>query len=146
MTLPTIRKSTQKQVTTRMLHAAPNTQSAQRKDGVARFGWVRLGDLDKSTKASCALWPTWENRGQIALTGQPPRSPPSGSLKSVPAPLHTDEKTEKIVHPVLMRSLHTVDFFKAGILDMDPFLFGQVSAIHAISDIFAMGIANFFVG
>ena len=35
-----------------------------------------------------------------------------------------------------LKSLYTVDFFKAGILDMDPFIFGKVSAIHAISDIY----------
>ena len=40
-----------------------------------------------------------------------------------------------------IKSLHTIDFFKGGVLDMDPFVFGKISAIHAISDIFAMGVA-----
>ena len=41
-----------------------------------------------------------------------------------------------------VKSLHTVDFFKAGVLEMDPYVFGQIAAIHSISDIFAMGIGG----
>ncbi|CAD7949890.1 unnamed protein product [Amoebophrya sp. A25] len=39
-----------------------------------------------------------------------------------------------------MTTYHTVDFFKAGVLDIDPFVFGQVSALHCLSDLIAMGV------
>ena len=40
-----------------------------------------------------------------------------------------------------VRGLYTVDFFKAGVLDMDPYRFGRIAAIHSLSDIYAMGIS-----
>ncbi|CAD7972808.1 unnamed protein product [Amoebophrya sp. A120] len=41
-----------------------------------------------------------------------------------------------------VRTIHTVDYFKAGVLDMDPFVFGQVAALHSLSDVIAMGVVN----
>lgn len=53
--------------------------------------------------------------------------------------LSINDEASKLTGVPHALALHSVDFFKAGILKMDPFVFGRISAIHAISDLYAMG-------
>ena len=64
--------------------------------------------------------------------GLPPQSAPSISIG-----LHSPDDAAVFSIPEKSRIVQTVDFFPAFL--NDPFLFGQIAALHCLSDVLAMG-------
>ena len=74
---------------------------------------------------------------RIQLTPLLPHSPTPPLPHSILLSLDTPDDAAVIQVPIGMALVQTIDYFPA-LID-DPFLFGQISTNHALSDLFAMG-------
>jgi len=114
----------------RYQHTIPNLGLSKGRDVVAAFNaeTMRCGGCGAKVGATTVA---------RVLRAIHERQTQRDSLEQLPIPAIDHDDAAIVLLPTPGAMVHTIDYFRSFV--SDPFLFGKVAAVHALSDVHAMG-------